>query len=427
MGMGIHKNAAAIARIIQKQDEIQIITHCDADGLTGAAIAKQALDILGIKHTIKIVSYLTQNIIKDMDTFTWFIDLGNGYANNIEKNNFVMTDHHFSSEYHNQSLNPFHFGVDGETEISAAGLTYLIASNFGYEDSSLAIVGAIGDLQDHRYCKLIGFNRQFLEKSNIKIRKDIRCYGRKKPLFRMIAYASNPFIPGLFKKSRNAIGFLKTLDIDYNKSWMDCTRADKKKILSSLIKILIEKGFSYDYISKIFGEVYELYSEDVRWYATLLNSLGKYGQGETAIIQCINGKFNGEMMIAKHRQRICKYISYAKKNLDEYDEIYYFHGGTYILDTVIGSIAGMLLRDENISCPVLAFAENDEGIKVSARAPSVLIEEGLNLSLAIKHSAKLLGGDGGGHKVAAGATIPKGNEEKFLELFNTEIRNQLTR
>jgi RecJ-like exonuclease len=33
---------------------------------------------------------------------------------------------------------------------------------------------------------------------------------------------------------------------------------------------------------------------------------------------------------------------------------------------------------------------------------------------------------GGGHDIAAGATIPKGKEEEFLEILEREIKNQLS-
>ncbi|RLF62149.1 MAG: hypothetical protein DRN31_04465, partial [Thermoplasmata archaeon] len=37
-----------------------------------------------------------------------------------------------------------------------------------------------------------------------------------------------------------------------------------------------------------------------------------------------------------------------------------------------------------------------------------------------------LGGTGGGHEMAAGATIPRGTEDEFLKMLDKEIRNQLT-
>lgn len=421
--MGIKDKAREIAEIIEQQERVRIITHCDADGITGASIAKKVLDEAGIKNEIEVVRYLDRKKFHEFEEFTWLIDIGNGIKSRMK--NFVITDHHFSEENYNYSLNPFHFGMDGEYEISASGLSYLVASNIMQTEPDIAIIGAIGDLQDLRFGKLVGMNRELLKKSGVEIKKDIRIYGRGKPLQKMIAYSNDPIIPGIFRRERNAIGFLKRIGIDYKKSWIECSKEEKKKILSSLIKMMIEKGFSYNYINRLFGEVYEMNGMDLREYATMLNSIGKYGYGKKAIEMCINGNFNAEEIMKEHRRKISDYIKYAKKRLEEYGKIYYFHGDGYIMDTLLGTIAGMVLKEENFLSPILAFAENSEGIKVSARAPYMLIERGINLSLAVRNAAKLAGGDGGGHKTAAGAIIPKGKEEQFLQIFNSEIKNQL--
>ena len=424
--MGIIKKAKELAKILERQEFVHIITHCDADGIAGGAIAKRALDEMGIDNEITVVNYLNPHILKKFEKFTWFIDLGNSHAHEIEKKNAIISDHHFSSSKCSCSINPFHYGIDGEIEISASGLTHLISSNLSNHDASLSIIGAIGDLQDVKYLKLVGMNRELLKNSRIEIKRDIRIYGRGKPLFRMLAYSTDPPLPSMFKKSRNAIGFLNSIGIDYRKTWNECTKEEKRKILSSLIKLMLERGFDFAHISRIFGEVYEHNGHDLREYASILNSMGKYGNGERAIEMCMKEDFNGEKVMKEHRKRISMYIKYAKRKMNQYDGIYYFHGENFILDTVLGTIAGMILREEEMRQPIIAFAENENGIKVSARAPQKLVERGLNLSLIMNKTAKILGGNGGGHKAAAGALIPRGKEEEFLQIFESEIRDQLT-
>ena len=55
-----------------------------------------------------------------------------------------------------------------------------------------------------------------------------------------------------------------------------------------------------------------------------------------------------------------------------------------------------------------------------------LVEKGLNLSKAMKKAAATLDSVGGGHDIAAGATIPKGKEEEFLDILEKEIKTQLS-
>ena len=88
----------------------------------------------------------------------------------------------------------------------------------------------------------------------------------------------------------------------------------------------------------------------------------------------------------------------------------------------------MLLNSEEVSSdlPLIGFADKGNGeIKASARATEQLVKKGLNLSAAMKKAAVALNGVGGGHNIAAGATIPKGKEEEFLEILEREIKNQL--
>ncbi len=422
MGMGLNikilEKAKKFANIIERQEKINILTHCDADGIAGAAIAKKVLDEIGIKNEIKAVKYFKKEYINS-EEFFWLIDLGNEY---IRSCNCIITDHHYMNSFNENILNPYQYGINGEYEISGAGLAYLVASCFDSKYADLAIIGAIGDLQDLKFRKLVGINREILKKSNIEIKRDLRIYGRERPLYRMLSYSADPIIPPFFKKEKNSIIFLKKIGIDYNKRWIELNKEEKKKLFSSLVRLLIEEGFGYKYIERLFGEVYELNGKDVRQYSTILNSLAKYGNWEVGIKACIEGNFDMEKLLKQHKKKLKKYIEYANKKIREYENIYYFHGKDYILDTIVGTVAGILLKENKICCPIVAFAENEEGIKISVRAPPDL---SLNLSKAIKKATKMIGGDGGGHACAAGGTIPKGMEESFLKVFNEEIKHQL--
>ena len=226
------------------------MSHSDADGIAGASIAKKALEERGIDYEIKFVKYINRKFLKkyrERENFTWFIDVGNGNIKEIKELqiNCVISDHHFSNEEYDKSLNPFFYGIDGEAEISASGLAHIISSCLSTGDANIAIIGAIGDLQDMSG-KLIGINREILLSSTIDIKRDLRIYGRDKPLYQMLAHSSSPFIPGLFKRYKNTIAFLKSLQIPHQKKWNELNEEEKRIVLSSIIKKLIEKGFGYN-------------------------------------------------------------------------------------------------------------------------------------------------------------------------------------
>ena len=122
-----------------------------------------------------------------------------------------------------------------------------------------------------------------------------------------------------------------------------------------------------------------------------------------------------------HRANLVEGLQFAREEgITKRKHLQFFHAGSGIRDTIVGIVANMLLNSEDVSgdLPIVGFANKGDGeIKVSARATQELVERGLNLSLAMKKAAIAFDGMGGGHNIAAGATIPKGKEEEFLDIL----------
>jgi nanoRNase/pAp phosphatase (c-di-AMP/oligoRNAs hydrolase) len=49
----------------------------------------------------------------------------------------------------------------------------------------------------------------------------------------------------------------------------------------------------------------------------------------------------------------------------------------------------------------------------------------VDLAVALRDAAAEVDGNGGGHNIASGATVPKGKEDKFLALVDEGIGRQL--
>jgi RecJ-like exonuclease len=69
--------------------------------------------------------------------------------------------------------------------------------------------------------------------------------------------------------------------------------------------------------------------------------------------------------------------------------------------------------------------KKDDEIHVSCRGNQHLVKKGLDLGFAMNNAAKKLGGHGGGHAIASGATIASDKEEEFLKIVNEIIVKQL--
>ncbi|UCF07618.1 MAG: DHH family phosphoesterase [Thermoplasmata archaeon] len=75
--------------------------------------------------------------------------------------------------------------------------------------------------------------------------------------------------------------------------------------------------------------------------------------------------------------------------------------------------------------PTFTLSVREKETKVSSRGTHYLISKGLDLAQACSQAAEKVGGKGGGHPIASGATIPLGKEEPFLALLDEVVGNQL--
>ena len=460
MGCGyLSQRAAEVAEIIRKADEVHIVTHIDADGITAGAIASETLHRLGKVYSIECVKQLDEvilnRVLRENHELVWFTDLGSGISNQYPEMQKVITDHHecppeSDASYH---FNPHLFGKDGSYELSGAGATYLVSKALNLKNrdlAGLAIVGAVGDLQDRRFCELRGMNAEIIQDGRdagvLQTLTDIRYFGKEtRPLAKLLQYASDPLIPGVSGREDLCVSFLQELKIrlkdgDMWRTWVDLGKNEKRTIISAILQMLLSKGFGYQVASRVLGESYILCKEkegtelhEAKEFATLLNSTARYGQYEVGLQVCRGdrGKWLQEALnlLSGHRQNLVEGLQFARdEKIQKRTHIQYFHAGDGIRDTIIGIVTNMMLNSEDVDkeLPLIGFALTETGeVKVSARAVQSLVDRGLDLATALTRAAKELNGIGGGHNIAAGATIPKGKEEEFLQIVEREIRLQL--
>jgi len=447
--------AKGIAEILKKHNEVKIVSHIDADGIASGSIASVCLKRENVEHSVDFVKQLDENVIDKLRNenpeLVWFTDLGSSMLDRLNGLNVVVTDHHKiqNTEKMNNHLNPHLFGKNGAVDISGSGLAYLVAKNISKENvdlSVLAVVGAVGDMQDSEHGKLIGTNREILRDGKnsgvLDYSIDIRFFGREtRPVFKLLQYANDPVIPGLTGKEENCIQFLQDLQINMKdeekwRRWIDLKKDEKRRIVSELVFTLLSKGFGHKNAKRVIGEVYTLMKEDpgtelhdAKEFATLLNSCGRYNKTEIGYHVCLGdrGEYlqRARTLLQGHRRTLVESLQFVNDiGITKRKYIQYFHAGENINEKIVGIVAGMLIPHVD-KMPLIAFADAEDGIKVSARTDRSLIEKGLDLSVVMNTAAKKVGGIGGGHNVAAGATIPKNTEEEFLDEVERIVKGQM--
>ncbi|WP_049997643.1 DHHA1 domain-containing protein [Halococcus sediminicola] len=456
--------AKSCAERLARAERVLLASHIDADGLTSAAIAAEALDRADIPFETVFEKQLDPDAIagiaeRDFSTVL-FTDFGSGQLDDITDHEAagaftpVVADHHqpadAGTEFH---LNPLLEGLNGATELSGAGTTYVLARALGGERNrdlaALAVVGAVGDMQDSSG-ELVGANKKIVvegvEAGVLTETTDLALYGKQsRPLPKLLEYANDVRIPGISGSERGAIGFLSDLDIGLEQDgewrrWVDLTTDERQTVASALLQRAVARGVPANRIDDLVGTIYTLTNEaegtelrDASEFSTLLNATARYDRADVGLAVC-RGDRNAALdeartLLTNHRKNLATGLNWVKQEgVTQGEHVQWFDAGDRIRETIVGIIAGMALGTDALrgDRPVIAFAaKSDTESKVSARGTHRLVREGLDLSAVMGEVARALGGDGGGHDVAAGATIPSGQEETFVERADAVVADQL--
>jgi RecJ-like exonuclease len=476
--------AAACADRLRAADRVLVASHIDADGLTSAAVAGAALERADVPYEQVFEKQLDAEAIagiaaREYDTVL-FTDFGSGQLDDIARHEGqgdfvpVIADHHqpaadADTEYH---LNPLLFGIDGAKELSGAGAAYVLARALGGEENTdlaaTAVVGAVGDMQDSSG-ELHGANAALVEEGVeagvLAEGKDLAVYGKQtRPLPKLLEYATDVFVPGISNSQSGAISFLDDLGIEVRddeggeasgasrtspgasasggkwKRWVDLTDAERQTVASGLVRHAVNRGVPARKIDRLVGTTYTLLAEpegtelrDASEFSTLLNATARYERADVGLAVCLGDRDQGletaRRLLREHRRNLSEGLQWVKRNgVTQEEHLQWFDAGDDIKETIVGIIAGMSMGASGVDRgkPIVAFAtESDEETKVSSRGTGSLVSQGLDLSAVMGQASEAVGGGGGGHDVAAGATIPAGTEREFVEHANRIVGEQL--
>ncbi|MCK5415572.1 MAG: DHH family phosphoesterase, partial [Thermoplasmata archaeon] len=164
-----------------------------------------------------------------------------------------------------------------------------------------------------------------------------------------------------------------------------------------------------------------------------------YGMARVGMEVCLGDRMDAmteaKRLQGSHRAKLVGGLRHVQSmGVVSRQSIQFFHAGDAIPDTIVGTVASMALQapgvDLDPGLPIIALAnKRDEPgvIKVSGRGTRDLVDEGLDLAKAMTEAASGVGGIGGGHNIAAGASIPEGKEEEFLVALDAIVARQVPR
>lgn len=436
---------------LEKGENVKIISHVDADGISAAAILAKCLHYYNAPYVVKFSKPMKGEEIERLSREDYgvyiFADLGTTQLEDIHRHLLakgkavVLIDHHAGELKVHTNLRCVHshkVGMNGGRDISASGIAYLVAESIGAKFRSLiklAIVGAIGDRQEFEE-GFVGANEIFLrlavDAGMLEVREGLKLAGRTiTSCLSSLWLSTRPYLPGLSGDIDESRKFLENLDVDQSIPLSELSRESELSLLDAILK----RTGRTDLRPLLWGRIYvdrqkELAgTDDLREFAYLLDCCADMMAADVGFAIAMGDRRmvgNAYEKFETRQKEMMKIFQHMIKRIGDFREKRNFK---YIFSEDIGPLmigeAMSLLLESRIlkgDKPVVGISIlNEKEFKASARATPELVEAGYDVGKAMRIAATQIGGTGGGHDVAASARIPKEKLEEFLTLFDEAL------
>jgi RecJ-like exonuclease len=438
----LYSDAASLVNSLSPSTRVRVVSHYDADGLSAAGIICSALYYQGFDFHASLMRNPfdkgIQRLAEEKTELIIFSDMGSGQIKSIEKLNskIIILDHHQYLSPSTSSdiiqINANACGINGNYEACGATLSYRFATVLNPDNvnlAPLALTGAIGDKQ--HIGGLRGFNKHILNEAldnNLLIaRVGSKVYGKN--IHDALYYSIDPYYKGL---SGNEIEIKRLLDILKLSPEMTIDSISEKKMkqLNSLLLLrLLNDNIHPQIIDIVFRTRYhsEKLGFELERFADLLDACGKNGVRGLGLSLCLGNRTDlgeAESIEKNYKTKILDALkSIEQGNLEQTNTFQYFYSNSSSLGGVVAGIAMNYVV--NTSKPLISLSRKSNEIHISCRGTQQLVTKGLDLGQAMKSVATKLNGFGGGHKIAAGATISQDQEQVFLSKVSNIIKKQV--
>lgn len=392
--MSLGTAAEIVAEQIKRQEFVEVFAHHDADGIAAASILCHAMLRSGIRFRLRVRPEIKPSDLTG-DAAHLLCDLGSG-REDLPKTTIVV-DHHlvrFEGEF---QANPRLAGIDGDRELTAAGMAYYVAQALGdnRDLAGLVIPGILGDGQEFVGKNLEIFNEAI---ANGIIAPDRGLLLPGRDMTERWYMATSPYLEGV---SGNEALIADILDAAHD------TRQDgngpRLDTLLSRVILASAKGTAAGSLQAVYGDTLRLQREvieDAHALTAVIDACGKTGHGEIGATLCLRSSHDIDQaweITRQHRLQIIEAVRTARPlegtpGVFEVQDI-----------TITSDVADILVRDLPYTSPVLVYAQGNGSCHISARCPSGAKAD---IGPLMYRLAETCGGNGGGHVLRAGATIP---------------------
>ncbi|MDD1747508.1 MAG: DHH family phosphoesterase [Methanomassiliicoccales archaeon] len=426
------------AEEVRRHAEVRVLTHYDADGISSAGIIANTLLRKGIRFQLTLSKSLEAETLESVGKGAKCLilaDMGSSFLTELERldASVIVLDHHAPTGSSTKVIhvNPHLFGIDGMTSGCAGAVSMMFAlamDERNWDLLPIAFAGIVGDRQHIR--GLSGVNKWLLDGGLSRKVLELRP-GSLLPegkLAEELAGGFEPFIIGVSGDLRGAMTMLKEAGLPEDASLVQLNETEKRRLTSLVAVRLLEQGCTTSSMEEQITDRYFFSS----WQTTadelaqLLNACGRRDQEGVGVALTLR---DAKAMQAAERLRkeykesmLDAMLAIVSQGVRRKENLQYFISTNPSLS---GALAGLTMQFVgDCDRPTIALSMQGEKVRISSRANFRLVEKGVDLSTALREAASAVGGQGGGHAVASGATIAKGKEETFLEKLDEIIGRQ---
>jgi single-stranded-DNA-specific exonuclease len=426
----------------------RVIYHYDGDGIASASSLLRMFERLGYppyatplqgveRDRMRTLLDGTHGPVLVVDTGASWLDLYPAHHHPV-----IVLDHH---QYvgspnppalpdHVAFVNPVDWGVDGMREMCAATLSWLFSvfvDPVNWDNAPWGLSGAIADRQ--HVGGFSGLNSTLVDEA---IRRSLVTRHTGLALFgptigEAVTRSIDPYVKGLSGRPDAVRTFLERLGIDPKHATGSLDAAGERTLHQALLAKLVQQGVRAEFCETLRRERYQIPSlgVDAEELSNWQNALGRAstpGVGITLALGDPSGWDAGRVAEETWRSTILAGMRRVEDGgVNSLPALQWFESAE---TTYAGTQAGLAMNYlVDSTRPLLVFSHGDGVYKVSGRGTTWLVSQGLDLAVALRAAASAAGGEGGGHKVASGATIPTDGSETFLGEANRIVGEQLHR
>lgn len=435
--------AADHVRSLPRESVFRIVAHHDADGVASAAVAVRALQRLGRSFHVRFTyeqdprAYLAQET--QAGDCHLFLDIGASLLPALQQfhGSVLVLDHHRPPAPPPTRpsliiLNPHDHGMDGMRE--ACGGTTTLAWALALDERNWdlaphALVGAHADRQDRGGLK--GWNdfvlKESLRRGHVQLRP--RLAFDDAPLRDLLTWPPEG-LRGLLPAGEEAAAeFLRAYGLPPEATVHELGDPEQEVLASALALSLLRHERPPEALGRLVESVPTSPAHRGLPLPRLVNYLdaatreGEPGLALSFVLGDETVRTDLERILstfhAKIRSGVRAAVSQAPREL-AHARVFPVEEAPY-LGTLCGLAADSIFSNDKAT---VTYAASGDRTIVSSRANPTLLAAGVDLGRALAKAAASVDGVGGGHAIAAGATVPARAFELFLTRLDEELANQ---